>query len=76
MVMPMAELGETFAMKSGRPRPSFAKCVYLNVMWLLGDTIQEPSAVPIFSLVSLPEPVVAEAFDTNSSLRSTRFESR
>jgi hypothetical protein len=74
--VPGAVLIVTFAMLSGRPSDRFAKCVYLNVAWLLGPMTHEASTVAIFWRTSEPVPVVGPASDRNRSLFSTRFESR
>ena len=65
----------TSARLSGRPCVRLAKSVYLNVAKLRWLITHEPSAVPIWSRASLPRPVDAASFDSNSTLLSSRFES-
>ena len=74
--VPGVVLIATVAIRSGCPIDSLANRVNLNVAWLRGPTIQDPSSVAIFWRTSVPDPLVGAAFASNRSLVSSRFESR
>src|SRR5215831_13497582 len=74
--VPGVRLGTVDDTKSGRVRPGFSKCVYLNVRNWFALAIHEPSTVPIFCHDSLPLPAVGAVAEPNCEPVSRRCESR